>query len=213
MSYAFQIYALFVASAGQNNDVFKSLTDSILSNKDNWNKEMKFLIPSLGQFLISMMCKFPEDMKVYSTQIGEIIIHLLGTEVRMESTAMQIASVLFERIGIFSEDIVQKVLFQIFTTMHFYRNNTKNKIIPIAITKSIIIFFATFMVNFGEDMLIGACDKIQANILFQILKSEGDKIKFCATPPRDRKYAIVAYTNLVCNKSQSFMEESIKSVI
>lgn len=58
MGYAFQIYALFVASASQNNDIFRALTNSILQNQDNWSKEMKFLIPSLGQFLISMICKF-----------------------------------------------------------------------------------------------------------------------------------------------------------
>ena len=43
--------------------------------------------------------------------MGEIIIQLLSTEVRMEPTSMQIASALFERVGIFSEDLVHQVLF------------------------------------------------------------------------------------------------------
>jgi hypothetical protein len=60
--------------------------------------------------------------------------------------------------------------------MHFYRNNTNTKSIPTTITKSILVFFATFMVNFGGDTLIQACDKIQPGILFMILKSEGNKI-------------------------------------
>lgn len=47
-----------------------------------------------------------------------------------------------------------------FTFMHFYRNNTKNKVIPISITKAVLVFFATFIVNFGEDKLIQACDNI-----------------------------------------------------
>jgi hypothetical protein len=97
--------------------------------------------------------------------------------------------------------------------MHFYRNNTKNKVIPIAITKAIHIFFATFIVNFGEDRLLAACDKIQPGILFMILKSEGDKIKFCSAPERDRKYVIAAYINLVCNKPGSFLEDSLKTVV
>lgn len=62
MGYAFQIYALFVASSDQNNALYEALTNSILQNKENWSKEMKFLIPSLGQFLIAMICKFPEYM-------------------------------------------------------------------------------------------------------------------------------------------------------
>jgi hypothetical protein len=34
-----------------------------------------------------------------------------------------------------------------------------------------------------------------------ILKSEGEKIKFCSTPIRDRKYVIAAYSNLVTEKN------------
>ena len=48
MGYAFQIYALFVASSAENTPIFQALTTSILQNKDNWGKEMKYLIPSLG---------------------------------------------------------------------------------------------------------------------------------------------------------------------
>lgn len=44
--------------------------------------------------------------------------------------------------------------------MHFYRNNTKNKVIPVAITKSILVFFATFIVNNGADLLVETCDSI-----------------------------------------------------
>jgi hypothetical protein len=84
--------------------------------------------------------------------------------------------------------------------MHFYRNNTKNKVIPVAITKSILIFFATFIVNNGVDVLVDSCDSIQKDILFMILKSEGDKIKFCSSPLRDRKYVICAFTNLILEK-------------
>lgn len=46
-----------------------------------------------------------------------------------------------------------------------------------------------------------------------ILKSEGDKIKNCASNPRDRRYVIAAFTNLVYNKSQRFLEDSIKTVV
>lgn len=97
--------------------------------------------------------------------------------------------------------------------MHFYRNNTKNKIIPAVIVKAILTFFATFMINFGEESLLAACDKIQPGILFMILKSEGEKIKLCVSPERDRKYVICAYTNLVCNKSDCFLENSLVTVI
>ena len=46
-----------------------------------------------------------------------------------------------------------------------------------------------------------------------ILRSEGDKIKFCSSPFSDRKYVICAFTNLVFEKYQSFLDESLKTVI
>jgi len=71
---------------------------------------------------------------------------------------MQLASAMFERIGILDEELVKNVLFNIFTIMHFYRNNTKKQVIPIAITRSIHIFFSTFIINFGVDRLVSSCD-------------------------------------------------------
>ena len=55
------------------------------------------------------------------------------------------------------------------------------------------------MVSFGSEGLIQACDNIQKGILFMILKSEGDKIKDCSSPLRDRKYVVAAFTKLVCD--------------
>jgi hypothetical protein len=118
----------------------------------------------------------------------------------METVGLQIASALYERIGISDPTQLKEFLFAVFTCMHFYRNNTKNKVIPVAITKSILIFFATFIVNNGVDLLVESCDSVQKDILFMILKSEGDKIKFCSSPLRDRKYVTCAFTNLILEK-------------
>ena len=64
MGYAFQIYALFVASSLETspNQLYQALATSALDS-GNWGKDMKYLIPSLAQFMTSMICKFPEDMK------------------------------------------------------------------------------------------------------------------------------------------------------
>lgn len=97
--------------------------------------------------------------------------------------------------------------------MHFYRNATRTKVIPASITRAIHIFFATFMISFGSERLIKACDGIQPDILFMILKSEGDKIKHCSVPKRDRKYVIAAYTNLFNEFPGKFLDESLKTVI
>lgn len=46
-----------------------------------------------------------------------------------------------------------------------------------------------------------------------ILKSEGNKVKFCTTPARDRKYVLCAFANLVCEKAKSFQDDSLKAVV
>ena len=48
MGYTFQVYALFVASSDQITELYKALTMSLIENRDNWNQDMKYLIPSLG---------------------------------------------------------------------------------------------------------------------------------------------------------------------
>lgn len=131
----------------------------------------------------------------------------------METVGLQIVSALYERVGISDPAQLKDFLFTVFSCMHFYRNNTKNKVIPVAITKSILIFFATFIVNHGVDLLVESCDNIQKDILFMIIRSEGEKIKFCSSPLRDRKYVICAFTNLILEKYQFFIEDSLKTVI
>lgn len=53
-----------------------------------------------------------------------------------------------------------QVLVAVFTSLHFYRNNTKSKVIPASIMMAIHVFFANFMICYGSDALINACDQI-----------------------------------------------------
>jgi hypothetical protein len=45
--------------------------------------------------------------------------------------------------------------------------------------------------------LIEICDQIQPGILFMILKSEGEKLKFAGTNEREKKYVLVAFSTLI----------------
>ena len=55
---------------------------------------------------------------------------------------------------------MSSVLVSIFTSLHFYRNNTKAKIIPASIMKAIHVFFATIMVVHGSEALLNACNSV-----------------------------------------------------
>lgn len=58
-SYAFQLYATFVASADQLSDNYMMLASSIMT-ESNWQKDLKYLIPALTTFLITIIAKHPQ---------------------------------------------------------------------------------------------------------------------------------------------------------
>lgn len=60
MGYAFQLYSLFVASSTENCSLFEALMQSMVANLNNWNPDMKYLMPSQGQFIVAMLCKYPQ---------------------------------------------------------------------------------------------------------------------------------------------------------
>ena len=63
VGYAFQLYATFIASSLTMKSDYEMLCASILdgaSLETNWGKEMKYLIPALGSFLTTFICKYPD---------------------------------------------------------------------------------------------------------------------------------------------------------
>jgi len=74
---------------------------------------MVYLIPSLSQYIIAMVCKFPDFCQQYIPQLQQISKHLLSTSIRMEREGMQIASSLFERVGL-DTSFLKEVLVSIF---------------------------------------------------------------------------------------------------
>ena len=121
---------------------------------------MKYLIPALGTFIIAMLFKYPVYMQEHVKSIEKIVLHLMSKDIRMESVGLQIGNALFEKFGVYDENFLNQFLFSTISTMHFYRNNTKQKIIPIQISKAVHTFFSTFIVNSGTDSLVQACNKI-----------------------------------------------------
>lgn len=144
-----------------------------------------------------MIFKYPDFISNYYNQILKIISHLMSAEIRMEQVSLQIGSAIFEKIGVPSQQFLTEYFRSIFTSMHFYRNNTKSKQIPLPILKSILVFFANFMVYQGNELLMTSCDTIQKGIFFMILKSQGERLKLVTGPFRDRKYTIIAYSRLL----------------
>jgi hypothetical protein len=200
MGYAFQIFSLFVSRSHQLNPLYDAILQSLLQTQSNWGVDMKYLIPSMTQYLIAMICKYPEHSSQHASLFTQIVKHLMTHTVRMETSALEIASVLFERLGLNDSSFLNEVLLAIFQCLHFYRNSTKNQSVPLVITKQTLAFFATVVVNSSVDTLVSACDSIQPGIMFMVLNSLGDQLKFCSSPARIRKYTIVAFSQIVSQK-------------
>ena len=101
-----------------------------------------------------MIRKYPQHMVQFNNQLSWLIKHLLNSEIRQETIGLQIGSTYFERMPSFEDSLLKDFLFGIFSSLNFWRNNTKNKIIPVAIMKQTHIFFATFMISHGPQKLI-----------------------------------------------------------
>ena len=69
--------------------------------------------------------------------------------------------------------------------------------------KCVHVFFSTLMICHGSDTLVQACDSIQNGVLFMVLTSESAALKHVTSPPRDKKYAIVAYARLMSEYADS----------
>jgi hypothetical protein len=76
---------------------------SILNNKSNWGKEMRFLVPSIANYVIAVIYKYPSEFINDASNLKtlqEIVSHLMQPDVRMETTGMQIASGIFEKLAV-----------------------------------------------------------------------------------------------------------------
>ena len=100
MGFAFQIYATFVAGNSEMKEDYQCLAKSVLENQSNWSSEQKYLIPALGTFLTTMICKHTDFVQQnYTDSLKNIVQHLMKPDIRMEQVALSISSTLFERLS------------------------------------------------------------------------------------------------------------------
>lgn len=62
---------------------------------------MRYLIPSLANYVIAVIYKFPGEFLSDANNLKvlqDIVAHLMKPDVRMETTAMSMASAIFEKL-------------------------------------------------------------------------------------------------------------------
>ena len=105
-----------------------------------------------------MISRHPDFMAKLLPQLCAIIEQTLG-DLRQESVGLQLGSAVFEKLPV-NENFLRSVLVKAIEAMNYYRENTKSKIIPSAIVKSVFVFFATFIIAHGCQALIQATNSI-----------------------------------------------------
>lgn len=96
-----------------------------------------------------MIFKYPEIVKDFTNNILEIVRHLIQSDTRMEQASLSIASAVFEKLGVPSDQFLNQYLLKVFECLHFYKNATKAKMIPVPIIKNVWAFWANFMIYNG----------------------------------------------------------------
>lgn len=61
---------------------------------------MKYLVPALSSYLVTVITKHPQYAMQHVTYISQIAQHLLTTNMRMEQPSLQISQAVFEKIGL-----------------------------------------------------------------------------------------------------------------
>jgi len=69
------------------------------------------------------------------------------------------------------------------------------------------------MVCNQSQVLVDACNQIQPDILFMVLKSEAQSLKYVMEPARDRKYCLVAYSKLLVEYAQRMPMETCVELV
>lgn len=70
-------------------------------------------------------------MQKWQKELYWIMKYCLSTQVREETTALQIGSTYFEQMDEVDDNLLKDFMFEIFRSLNFYRNYTEKKIIPI----------------------------------------------------------------------------------
>lgn len=69
LGYAFQLYSTFIANSTEFKLQYKVLCESVLSNMDNWGKDLKYLIPAFTILVTTVICKYPDYARSKITNI------------------------------------------------------------------------------------------------------------------------------------------------
>lgn len=102
-----------------------------------WSGQYKQTIPGFAYFVASFVRKYPQLSGSYIPQVLTLV-KLLLTEVRVEGAAVTLALAVLEKMASNDTNLpkyMYDVVFNILTSVHFYKNSTVKKMVPFPVIR------------------------------------------------------------------------------
>ena len=212
--YAFQIHSLFLSISAAPSDAHKTIMNSLLSSKANWNSSMKYLIPSLVLFTKVFIQKQKEILQPKDIQVlVETFASLLN--LRLDESAFSLAQTLVRIYPIQQfADFLKMIMVAI--CQRIQTDKAKLSATPISFSRAFICFLSEIFILYGFESVYKICEAIQPGLFFMIINSQVESLQYIEGKVKARR-CIYAFLLLASEKvvlqNQKLWLDMIKPII
>ena len=210
ISYAFQVLSMFVLYKKELQPNYQVLMTSIVSSKNNWDTNMRYLVPGMVQYARAYIIKYHDQLATSVKTLVEIFEQVL--RLRLDEGAFALLTTIFTT---FVFDTLKDHFTQIFTVIFRRIQHDKSestlKQVPIPFSRGVLLFLSLFVNIYGYAALKKCTDQIQPGILLMLLGSETARIRQ-VEGARQRKEVVVAFCKII-NEMEGLTQELFKSIV
>ncbi len=183
---------------------------SIVSTKNNWDTNMRYLIPGMVQYARAYIIKCHTELTSHVKTLIEIFEQVL--RLRLDDSAFALLTTIFTTFVFDNlKDHMKEVFTAIFTRIQFDKTQTASKQVPVAFSRGLLFFLSLFVNIYGYAELRKATDQVQPGILAMLLSSEAAKIRL-VDGPRKRKEVCVAFCKVIIG-AENMTPELFKAIL
>ena len=212
ISYAFQILSMLVLYKKVLQPNYQVLMGSVVGSKNNWDNNMRYLIPGMVQYTRAYIIKCHSELLTHVKTLVEIFEQTL--KLRLDESAFSLLTTIFTT---FSYDTLKDHFVAIFTNIfqRIQQEKGASRQLPPAFSRGILVFMSLFVNIYGFAGLKKCTDQIQPGILTMLLNSEAGNIKLIEAP-KQRKEVVVAFCKVMLgveNMTQELFKSILESLI
>jgi len=193
ISYAFQILSMFVLYRKELQSNYQLLMNSIIGSKNNWDNNMRYLIPGMIQYSRSYILKCAPELVSNIKTLMEIFDATL--RLRLDDSAFGLLNTILTTFSYeHLKDQFGPIFTAIFTRLH--TDKSGNKQMAKSFSAGLVLFVSLFVNIYGYAELKKVTDMIQPNIVLMLLNSEAHGIKL-VNGQKQRKEVILGFCKIL----------------